>query len=671
MRPLRPAKTPVTFLGAASILTAPFNQNTLPLIVPGPQTTVSAPNSSGTDNLIVDGTNSSFKVTFDRPMQVSTFTPGQVLQIMGPTGSVSGPQYFASDSLGQTIPSATSATVPGTLNSTLTVPSFGGTFKVAKLTVQLNAAFPTDSALTATLIAPDGTKIPLFSDVGGTGSNFVNTIFDDSALTPIASGTAPFTGTFKPTGSLSTGASSLLGHTVDFKNTAGQWVPGVWTLQLTNSKTGVTGTLGSWSLNITPVITVDAGWCRGWKRDTVHSRLPPAAAQRHLHSPARHRHSRRSSTRAPDVNKNAGLDVLRDQGQNDPTTPVLYTAADLPKPIPVPTSSTQPGQVSSTIVVPDDFLVQGDKTTSGVSGLRVQINLSYPNDPDLTATLYYDKGTQSEVSIPLFTGVGHGTNTANFTNTVFDDNAGTPIQSGGAPFFATFNPQKPLSAFAGLSAKGTWTLVIQNSSTTKGTGTFNGWSLSFQKLLPTTGLGEPGSDNPSGSFRIFTLGQTNALSSQAWTAVGPADIAGGSGRVGGIVIDPSDPSGNTVYVAGASGGIWKTTNFLTTSPGGPTYIPLTDFGPTSGVNIGSITVFGRNHNPNQSIIIAATGEGDTGTPGVGFLISQDGGATWNLFDSLNNVDSSGNLLPIASTARDRTFIGTTSLQGCHRSLAHS
>ena len=338
----------------------------------------------------------------------------------------------------------------------------------------------------------------------------------------------------------------------------------------------------------------------------------------------------------------------------------MYTAADLPKPIPVPTSSTQPGQVSSTIVVPDDFLVQGDTTTSGVSGLRVQINLSYPNDPDLTATLYYDKGTSSEVSIPLFTSVGHGTNTANFTNTVFDDNAGTPIQSGGAPFFATFNPQKPLSAFAGLSAKGTWTLVIQNASTTKGTGTFNGWSLSFQKLLPTTGLGEPGSDNASGSFRIFTLGQTDALSSQAWTAVGPADIAGASGRVGGIAIDPSDPSGNTVYVAGASGGIWKTTDFLTTSPGGPTYIPLTDFGPTSGVNIGSITVFGRNHNPNQSLIIAATGEGDTGTPGVGFLISQDGGATWNLFDSLNNVDSSGNLLPIESTARDRTFIGMTS-----------
>src|SRR5262249_52813989 len=159
----------------------------------------------------------------------------------------------------------------------------------------------------------------------------------------------------------------------------------------------------------------------------------------------------------------------------------------------------------------------------------------------------------------------------------------------------------------------------------------------------------PGIDNPGGSFRIFTLNQSNTLSSQSWTAVGPADIAGRSGRIGGLAIDPSDPSGNTVYVAGASGGIWKTTNFLTTRPGGPTYIPLTDFGPTNAVNTGGLTVFGRNRDPNQSIIIAATGEGDTQSPGVGFLISQDGGATWTLYDSLNNVDSSGNILPISST----------------------
>ena len=114
--------------------------------------------------------------------------------------------------------------------------------------------------------------------------------------------------------------------------------------------------------------------------------------------------------------------------------------------------------------------------------------------PDLSATLYYDMGQPGQVSVPLFSGVGSGVNTANFTNTIFDDNATTPIQNGQRPFFATFNPQMPLTAFEGLDAKGTWTLVITNATSGSGsTGSFNGWSLSFQKPLPTTGLGEQGS----------------------------------------------------------------------------------------------------------------------------------------------------------------------------------
>ena len=357
--------------------------------------------------------------------------------------------------------------------------------------------------------------------------------------------------------------------------------------------------------------------------------------------------------------------MLRDQQQNGPTTTVVYNADDnFPKTIPAP-SLVGPGVVSSTISVPDSFPIQGDTTSSGIAGLRVQINLTYPNDPDLSATLYYDMGQPSQVSVPLFSGVGSGAQTANFNNTIFDDNATTPIQNGSAPFFATFDPQLPLSVFASdnLNAKGTWTLVITNSATGSGTtGTFNGWSLSFQKPLPTTGLGAAGSDNVSASFNIFTLGQTDGLSSEQWTAVGPAAITGASGQVSAIAVDPSDASGNTVYVAGASGGIWKTTDFLTTNPSGPTYVPLTDFGPSSGINISSIAIFPVNDNPNQSVIIAGTGsvtggEGHTSTTGVGFLISTDGGTTWNVYDSTDNVDSNGNLLAIDSVTRNRDFVG--------------
>ena len=194
-------------------------------------------------------------------------------------------------------------------------------------------------------------------------------------------------------------------------------------------------------------------------------------------------------------------------------------------------------------------------------------------------------------------------------------------------------------------------------------------------------------DQATVSFRIFTQDPTNALASDTFTAVGPAGIGAKgegqnaeiSGRVGAIAVDPSDPSGNTVYVAAASGGIWKTQNFLTTSPTGPTYIPLTDFGPTFGMNVGSIAVFGRNNDPNQSIIIASTGDPDAlgvqpnypapavptrgDSPsmtarGIGFLRSTDGGATWVLLDSTTNFDATGALLPLNSAQRDHVFVGT-------------
>src|SRR5262249_21731196 len=148
----------------------------------------------------------------------------------------------------------------------------------------------------------------------------------------------------------------------------------------------------------------------------------------------------------------------------------------------------------------------------------------------------------------------------------------------------------------------------------------------------------------------------NPLSHNTWSAVGPGQNNTGHGRIGAIAVDPSDPTGNTVYVGGASGGVWKTTNFLTPDSRGPTYIPMTNFGPTFAMNMGGIAIFGRNNDTNQSIVFAATGEGDTGTPGVGFLRSMDGGATWTLLDSTNNVDSAvigqGNTTPLNSPLRD-------------------
>jgi subtilisin-like proprotein convertase family protein len=320
--------------------------------------------------------------------------------------------------------------------------------------------------------------------------------------------------------------------------------------------------------------------------------------------------------------------------------------------VPLPASQT----VDIPINVPDSYLVQG---------VTVQLTIQHQNDPDLVGTLIAPDGTRDL----LFSGVGTSGSAphANFTGTTFDDSATTPIQLaatvpvtgiGAGPF----NPQHPLTtAFQGLGSLGTWNLEIQSNSSTLN-GTLVSWQLNLKNSV--AGQGQLVADEASASFRIFTQDPTNPVSQQSWTAVGPASISNGdhSGRIGGLAIDPSDPSGNTVYTAGASGGVWKTTDFMTTDPNGPTWQLLTGVGPAGSLNTGSIAVFGRNNDPNQSIIFVATGEGDTGTGGVGFLRSMDGGRTWRLLDSSTNVDSNGNVLPINDPGRDHKFVGVTSFK---------
>ncbi len=361
-----------------------------------------------------------------------------------------------------------------------------------------------------------------------------------------------------------------------------------------------------------------------------------------------------------DTNLNAGVGLLF-QTQTASTTAVNY-GPDVPL---TPTNAPiiQGKSITSTITINDTYLIQK---------AQVGLNIVFPHDPDLVATLTFTPADTSiaPIMIPLFTNVGNVgpvSSQQNFTNTSFSDDLTNPtIQNGAPPFTGRFNPQSPLSALIGLAAKGTYTLTITDTGTgTPMTGQLTSFSLTLTKNSASgvsTGLGELVADQSVASFRIFTMDPTNPLSSNTWTAVGGASNNGGgnAGRIGGIAVDPSDPSGNTVFVAGASGGVWKTTNFLTTSGNGPTYVPLTDAAATFGINIGSIAVFGRNNDPNQSIVIVGTGEGDTTSPGVGFLISYNGGVSWGLLDSLKNFNASG--AEISSAARGHEFVGLTTFK---------
>jgi len=93
------------------------------------------------------------------------------------------------------------------------------------------------SDLTITLISPTGVRVPLFVRNGTSGSNLTNTVFDATAPVSITVATAPFTGSFRPTGDL----TSLVGADPN----------GTWKLEVVDSVFSRSGTLSAWSLQLT------------------------------------------------------------------------------------------------------------------------------------------------------------------------------------------------------------------------------------------------------------------------------------------------------------------------------------------------------------------------------------------------------------------------------------
>ena len=125
-------------------------------------------------------------------------------------------------------------------------------------------------------------------------------------------------------------------------------------------------------------------------------------------------------------------------------------------------------------------------------------------------------------------------------------------------------------------------------------------------------------------------------SSTGWVALGPAPLISDnnlyglvSGRATSVAIDPSDATGNTVYIGAAYGGVWKSTNATASPAASVTWTPVTD--QQASLATGAVSV-----KPDGSVILAGTGEPDNAIDsyyGVGILRSTDDGATWTLIDT--------------------------------------
>jgi hypothetical protein len=109
-------------------------------------------------------------------------------------------------------------------------------------------------------------------------------------------------------------------------------------------------------------------------------------------------------------------------------------------------------------------------------------------------------------------------------------------------------------------------------------------------------------------------------SSGSWVSLGPVPLASDatgdgfqdyyqvSGRATAVAIDPADPTGNTVYIGGAQGGVWKSTNAATSIANDVAWTAVTDDQAT--LSIGSMAIQPGNSVPANSVILVGTGEAD-------------------------------------------------------------
>jgi subtilisin-like proprotein convertase family protein/subtilisin family serine protease len=352
---------------------------------------------------------------------------------------------------------------------------------VADLDVQIDVTHTFTGDLDVFLISPSGTRIELFSDVGGSNENFTETILDDEASLNIGDGDAPYTGSFRPVGSLA--------------NLDTESITGAWTLEITDDAGGDQGTLNWWKLFV-DVRSLDAGIISTQSEsyavgDTIEVTVQDANAvgpvvveietsggdleALTLTDVGNDTYTASIVTESGQVADDGVLQVAvgesinffyedADDGNGQPGTATTtasvtniqsYSSGDVPLPIDDNVTFT------SEIVIAD---------AGEVADVDVLLDITHTFTADLDVFLIAPDGTRIE----LFQDVGGGG--SNFTQTVLDDEASSTISTGAAPFTGSFQPAGNLADLDGMSITGTWLLEITDDAGSD-QGTLNEWAL--------------------------------------------------------------------------------------------------------------------------------------------------------------------------------------------------
>ncbi len=148
-----------------------------------------------------------------------------------------------------------------------------------------------------------------------------------------------------------------------------------------------------------------------------------------------------------------------------------------------------------------------------------------------------------------------------------------------------------------------------------------------------------GNSQPIGS-RPSAQGPQAQAATATWQPLGPTAVVTPSfglitGRVSALALDPSDSTGNRLYLGTTGGGVWVTQNAATGNTSSVVFAPLTDsVAVLNDVTDSSISIGALSVQPGGTgVILAGTGDPNDALDsyyGAGILRSTDGGNSWSL-----------------------------------------
>ncbi len=350
--------------------------------------------------------------------------------------------------------------------------------KILDLEVTVSFTHPNVGDLSVWLVSPYGTRVELFSNVGGSSDDIVNLTLDDQANTAITSAVPPFfLDTYRPEQAL-----ALIN---------GENPNGTWKLEIADSNPSSSlGTLDSWTIRITAAEYSAIGSVSG---NYVLANLPPGDHLFRMERYGDYRQTHPASNAGitltlasnasvdgndfgsarPGIISGAafndhdgqgdrdasdeglpGITVYRDANNNrqlDTRSITFNWNSPLPVALHDATSFQGVAFPSFNIAVP--FIVP--QSLEGlIVDIDVEVDILHSRSSDLQITLLSQSG-----NVLLFNRNGGD---GPMFGTIFDDQAATSIADGVSPFTGRFRPAGSLADLDGFNPNGIWTLMIND-----------------------------------------------------------------------------------------------------------------------------------------------------------------------------------------------------------------